>query len=462
LELSQDDFGRGIETAFRARERIGSDCRARARIVSGSVRKRGVPLQFAVMNTEAGRQGRVRFGSAGLGGYADTVLTALLETSRAPGSGVQLAAVCEPDLAKHAARAGELRGMGVRVLRTYEELLREPIDAVWLPVPIQLHRPFMEMALKAGKAVICEKPAAGCIDDVEAMVGAERDAGLPAAIGFQDIYTPEIQGIKRRLSTGELGKVVRASVVGCWPRGSRYFERNDWAGRMKRGDAWVLDSPANNALAHYVHLALFLMGGGPFETAEPAAVEAELYRAGEIENYDTCSLRVRTVEGATLMVLLTHACEHSVGPIVTVETDAGARIVYTAQQPIRVHAPDGRVETVEQSAHKLQCVLDGFVRRLRGDAAAPVSTVAMSRAHARVISGASEASPVVSIPPAHLTAHASVGGGDHRVIAGIEETMKHCAAAGQMLHESGRAPWSVPPRQMSLLGYRTFRGPAQA
>src|SRR5829696_1805709 len=82
--------------------------------------------------------------------------------------------------------------------RSYAELLDLPIDAVWLPLPIHLHRPYTERALAAGKAVLCEKPAAGCVDDVDAMIAARDASGRGVLIGFQDVYQPCVIQLKRR------------------------------------------------------------------------------------------------------------------------------------------------------------------------------------------------------------------------------------------------------------------------
>src|SRR5207249_3033108 len=187
-------------------------------------------------------------------------------------------------------------------------LLNLPIDAVWLPLPIDLHLPFTQKALDAGKSVLCEKPAAGCVDDVDGMIAARDRTRLAVAIGFQDIYQPAVAVLKQRIVDGEFGKPLTVRVTGCWPRSERYFARNAWAGRFRRDGCWVMDSPASNALAHFLHLALFLLGPTRQQSAHPDAVTAELYRANEIENYDTCSMRFVVDNNVPIYVAYTHAC----------------------------------------------------------------------------------------------------------------------------------------------------------
>ena len=265
----------------------------------------------------------VLIGIAGLGGWAAACGDQLLRAASASGGAIRFAAACDPLLDAHAARAHELRQVGVSVADSFERMLEQPLDAVWLPVPIALHRPFAAQALAAGRAVLVEKPAAGIVQDVDAMIADRDRAGLPVAVAFQTMYDDATWQAKRLLLEGAVGHVRRASVVGCWPRGASYYARNRWAGRLRDGDAWVLDSPANNAMAHFLNLALFLLGPTADAPAAPALVEAELYRANPIETYDTCTLRVTLLGGAALLVAMTHACAGTVDPVVTIEGGRG-------------------------------------------------------------------------------------------------------------------------------------------
>jgi predicted dehydrogenase len=275
----------------------------------------------------------VRIGVAGLGGFASYVTDRLLDQATLEWPSASFAAACDPDLSQLTRRANELRGHGASIVESFEELLALDIDAVWLPVPIDLHRPLTEAALAAGKAVLCEKPAAGCVDDVDAMIAARDRAKLPVLIGFQDLYQPNLAPLKRRLLNGDLGKVLGVTVIGCWPRGDAYFRRNAWVGRLQRDGRWIMDSPAANALAHFLHLPLYLLGSSMGEAATPLSVEAELYRANAIENYDTCSMRVIIEGNVPLIVGFTHACDTTIEPRVTIQTET-SEIRYLAYRHI--------------------------------------------------------------------------------------------------------------------------------
>src|SRR5688572_22023934 len=95
----------------------------------------------------------VRFGLTGLGGHAAYVCDQLLAESRSGRPSAELVAVADPALDRFPCRIAELRAQGVKVFGHFHDLLAQPIDAVWLPLPIDLHLPFTEQALAAGKSV---------------------------------------------------------------------------------------------------------------------------------------------------------------------------------------------------------------------------------------------------------------------------------------------------------------------
>src|SRR6185295_13377270 len=119
--------------------------------------------------------------------------------------------------------------------------------------------------------------------------------------------------------------------------------------RISRDGRWVLDSPANNALSHYLHLALFLLGPTERESAFPEEVEAELYRANPIESYDTCSLRLTFEGGAHALVGFTHACDTNIDPQVLIRAEY-AEIRYSLAGGARI---DITTESITETIHLL-------------------------------------------------------------------------------------------------------------
>lgn len=400
----------------------------------------------------------VIFGCAGLGGFAGGICDRLLAHNQIANAPVRLAAVCDPEPQRYPQRVAALRAAGVKVFQSFTELLNEPIEAVWLPLPIDLHRSFTEQALEAGKAVMCEKPAAGCVDDVDAMIAARDRSGLHVAIGFQDVYQPELIALKRRLLSGELGKPTSVTLVACWPRGDRYYRRTGWAGAIQRNGVWILDSPANNAIAHYIHLVMYLLGPQMDQASEPLHVQAELYRAHPIENYDTCSMRIRLSAGVDFVLALTHACDRQLDAQIDIVTDKGS-IRVQASKSYQIRLGDS-LQTVHLDGSRYRSVIGTFAARLRGDTDAPVgATLEMARAHTVAVNGASQAAAITQVPADWIVPSSAGDWGTVQAIRGIVPILQQCVQRRQMLHESGLVPWSTPPQGIDLHNYRHFPGP---
>jgi len=418
----------------------------------------------------------VQIGVAGLGGYARTIANLIIDKGPTVEPGVVLAAACDPDLAAHGKRADALRQHGVTLYDSYEQMLAHPgLEAVWLPVPIDLHVPFAEQALAAGLAVMLEKPVAGTLGEVDRLIAARDAADRPVLVGFQDIYDDTTLPLKRRLLSGELGRVQSATVHGCWPRDTAYFGRAAWAGALRRGDTWVLDSPLNNAMAHFVNIALFLLGRDEARSATPIRLAAELYRAADIENYDTACVRVtleppyvfspapgntpgKTPGPVELLILLTHATSVEHHPVIHIHTDRGQVRRTLSDLEITL---DGQTQTTPRNDQMHRCMLHAFAQCVRGQTPenSALATLEVARVHTLMVNAVSEAAPIRPVP-ADAIQPVPTGAGVVQSIPGLEAAFTHCAAHQQMLHESGWLPFTSPPADFDLTGYARFAGPA--
>jgi len=399
----------------------------------------------------------VSVASVGLGGYARSILDLVQRCSAAPDPPVKLEAVFEPDLPAHSALVRDLQARGIRVTDRFDELLALPVEGVFLPVPIDLHRAYTERALRAGKAVLCEKPAAGCVDDCDAMIAASREANRPVLIGFQDVYDPVILEAKKALLNSHIGRIRFATFRACWPRDSGYFTRASWAGRFKRDGVWVMDSPAANALSHFIHLTMYLLGPSLESSAVPQRVDAELYRANEIENYDTCAIRV-DLGGPTAMFCMTHASSVNVDPMIVIRGEHGMIEVTFSQVFLRNR---GGTQTIPRATDARSHMVQAFADVIRGRAPqTAVGTLDMARVHLVVVNGASEASPIHDVPRQFVETQASrEGAAILKCIPGIDTFFRECAHDNVMPHDSGKVAWTSPAGSFDVRSYTHFNGP---
>lgn len=95
-----------------------------------------------------------------------------------------------------------------KVFGSYAELLADrEIDAVYISVPNNLHREWTVAALRAGKHVLCEKPLATSVADVDAMIDAARRHGVTLQEAVMMRYHPQTREVQRRVAEGAIGDV---------------------------------------------------------------------------------------------------------------------------------------------------------------------------------------------------------------------------------------------------------------
>lgn len=101
-----------------------------------------------------------------------------------------------------------------RTYGTYEALLADPeIDVVYNSLPNHLHAEWTIRAVEAGKHVLCEKPLALRVEDVEAMQAAARKHGRVVAEAFMYRHHPQTLKVQEIVQSGILGelRLIRGS-----------------------------------------------------------------------------------------------------------------------------------------------------------------------------------------------------------------------------------------------------------
>jgi len=353
-----------------------------------------------------------------------------------------------------------LERMGVPVFDTFEQMMEAlagRVDLVLLPVGLPWHARMAIAALRAGAHVLVEKPLAPTLAEADAIMAAQAGSGRLVAVGFQDLYVPATHDIKRRLIQGEIGTLRAVVVRGQWPRSSAYFERNNWAGRLRVNDTWVLDSPVNNAYAHFLMLALFWAGSTREAAAEITHLEAELYRVGPIESFDTVCFRAGTAAGGDILFYGTHAGSENLAPEIDLIGDRGAiRWRYEQAYTVTRNGEADLVLPVPDQLDTRLSVLDAVLDRLEGRAVRVVEP-ALAREHTRVVNALHQFFPIHSVDAACVRQDEQADG-VHRRIRDVDAVIARCAGRRELFSE-GAAPWAVGPAgRQSLSGYESFAG----
>jgi predicted dehydrogenase len=397
-----------------------------------------------------------RVALVGISGYSRVHLAHLVEMHR---RGVlQFVATVVPDRPQPEDTCDSLRALGCEVLPDWDALVaalpRLRLALVIVPTPIHLHARMSLQLLGAGVNVLVEKPLAATTGEAEAVVDAVRSTGLMLAVGFQYLHAPEVQALKQRLVAGHLGTVRRIRAFVSWPRSTAYYRRNDWAGRIRTEQGWILDSPVANAMAHFFLLLLYLAGGSEAACAQVSTMTAELYRAQRIETFDTAVIGLRTADGCVLDFYGTHSAEHEVRPTVIVDGDRGrAEWVQDRYAQIEAGPVRWRQEGIPESATRERMLYD-VLARVDGSPAF-VCTPELAIEHIRCVNALHEHGRVTQIPAACLSTTIRHGN-TFTVVTGLADALLGAFRSGTGLGAAG-VPWAMAPVAIPMNDYRGLR-----
>ena len=124
-----------------------------------------------------------------------------------------VAAIASRDLAKAQAAAAKL-GIA-KAYGSYEELLADPdIDAIYNPLPNQMHVPWTIKAAEAGKHVLCEKPMGLTAAEAASLIEVRDRKKVKIAEAFMIRTHPQWLRVQQLLAEGRIGQL--RSIVGVF------------------------------------------------------------------------------------------------------------------------------------------------------------------------------------------------------------------------------------------------------
>jgi predicted dehydrogenase len=167
----------------------------------------------------------------------------------------RVTAVASRDLAKAEAYARE-RGIP-RALGSYEALIADPeIDVIYNPLPNHLHAAWSIRALEAGKHVLCEKPLALSLQEVDDMEAAARASGRALMEAFMYRHHPQTLRVRELVQGGAIGRLrfIRGTFSFTLTDETNVRLKPEWGG----GALWDVG-------CYPVSYARFLAGAEPLE-----------------------------------------------------------------------------------------------------------------------------------------------------------------------------------------------------
>jgi predicted dehydrogenase len=108
---------------------------------------------------------------------------------------------------ERAEAAVEKYGVG-QAVTDYHDVLKDPeVVALSVCTPNKVHTTISIDALRAGKHVLCEKPAARTLSEALEMQQAQHETGKVLNIGVVNRFNAAVNAIKERVDAGELGEL---------------------------------------------------------------------------------------------------------------------------------------------------------------------------------------------------------------------------------------------------------------
>lgn len=300
---------------------------------------------------------------AGAGGYGRFYLEALARPEILDKA--EFSGVVEPFLNPETKLELERRGVPVfsDLSSAYEALGQ--VDLTCIVTPLPFHLEHIRTALEHGSHVLCEKPAAPVLDQLEPMIELEKNSGKCLAIGFQWSFAPAMLRCKKDILSGLFGDPVSVKALVLWPRPESYFKRGSgWGGKRTAEDGTPInDSVASNAAAHYLHNLYFMLGSSMKEAALPVEMQVSAARANKIENYDTICIKAKIKRGVELLYIASHAVDETQNPLIEYRFE-NAVIRYDCNTNyLTAYFNDGSTKKygeVDADVHtKLEAVIDG-------------------------------------------------------------------------------------------------------
>jgi xylose dehydrogenase (NAD/NADP) len=138
---------------------------------------------------------------------------------------------------------------------SYQEMLDSgAVDAVYISLPNHLHAEWSIKALKAGAHVLCEKPFAITLDEVDSMIATQKETGLVLAEAFMYRHHPQTKIAGEMVHSGMLGEIsmVRGAFDYAFDNRENVRLVPEWGG----GCLWDVG-------VYPLSFAQYVMGGPP-------------------------------------------------------------------------------------------------------------------------------------------------------------------------------------------------------
>lgn len=198
--------------------------------------------------------------------------------------GVELSGIVEPDPDRV---PGDLRQFG-----SIEEAIAARPDGLIVATPPETHFGIVEVALKAGVPVLCEKPLSDSFESARGMADLSGRTGVPLLVGMNFRYITASLGLRHLVDQGEYGDPLFAQFTYIRNRDGRRKDLNDYP--LTMADPMLVDQSI-----HHLDLMRFAYG------REVLRVSARTWNpATSVYEGDSCVTAILEFEGGLIVSYL--------------------------------------------------------------------------------------------------------------------------------------------------------------
>lgn len=148
--------------------------------------------------------------------------------------GLEIAAVCDPDLERARALAGR---WGIpAALASVEELAGLGVHVAHVLTPPDLHVPVTRRLLEAGIGAFVEKPFALSSREARELAALAGERGLPLAVNHNNLHHPAFTRLLDRVRAGRIGRVEHVRI--CFSAPLAQLDAGDFS-------HWMFRAPEN-------------------------------------------------------------------------------------------------------------------------------------------------------------------------------------------------------------------------
>ncbi len=171
------------------------------------------------------------------------------------------------------------------------------IDAVFIASATDTHCDLIEQSVRAGKAVLCEKPIHLDINRVNACRDAIAGSAVAVQIGFNRRFDPGHLALQQAVRAGEIGVLEKLVITSRDPAppGLDYIR--------------VSGGLFRDMMIHDFDLSRFIFGEEPVEVSAMGSVLVD-QQIGEAGDIDTAMVTMRMASGALCNINCSRRCSY--------------------------------------------------------------------------------------------------------------------------------------------------------